>query len=289
MAQDKPEQPQREEPPAGSDAGSPPDASARFSRSAVVEALVLACSRTRLTEVVGADAMVAAVNNTYLAMARDGELVLQPLWDLFALQPGFDPEPALDAMCKIESWAPALRLEVGPPQAVNRLGREERQKRAQRVEVSDAELARVLGQTVPAGEARRKKAAGPARAARAKAEGWRRWAPWVAGLVAAAGFAVAGGFLYQACRPPAFRALAADEVSADIPLRDVKRIGQQVVARLADAAWIERPPAERERELRAALEQLDARGITSLVVLDDQNVAHASIQVVGGQIYVRFY
>jgi hypothetical protein len=104
-----------------------------------------------------------------------------------------------------------------------------------------------------------------------------------------AGFAVAGAFAYRACRPPALRALAATEVSADIPLRDVKRIGQQVVARLADPAWLQRPPAERERDLRAALDQLDARGITSLVVLDDRNVAHASIQVVGGQTYVRFY
>ena len=254
----------------------------QFPRSAIVDAVVLACTRTSLTDVVGPDAMHTAVNTTYLDMASDGVLELQPLWDLFAEQPGFDPEPALDAMCKVKSWEAWFRLKIRRPEAVKQLTLEEQNKRAKSVDVSDAELDKALGlHTETEAQAKPKAAGRPA-------IGGRQRLILIAGaVIALATFTVSGVFLYRNLGGPNFASVDGSKVAGDIPVTNVRKLGRQVNATLTDNAWLKLPIATRTAHLEEAFARLDETD--GLLILDGKKVLRASITAAGSNTQVRFY
>ena len=82
---------------------------------------------------------------------------------------------------------------------------------------------------------------------------------------------------------------AATATARSVVARDARQIGSQVVAHLSDPAWIDLPAADKKGQLEAALSALAGRGVSSLVILDDENVARASIQDQGDRTYIRFF
>jgi len=82
-------------------------------------------------------------------------------------------------------------------------------------------------------------------------------------------------------RGPRFEGVSVSGEAAELPVGKVERLGRTAHARLEDPEWLQLSDDVRTAQLRAAFDALQAKGITSFAILDDEGVVRAAIQASG--------
>ena len=269
---------------------------------AVIDAIVLAFSRSKLRELVGTDAlkMVLSGTTTTRELFPDpGTLSLQPLWDLLESQPGFIPEDATPPLCRIKSWESSLEMTVALPNHLLELDVEAQALRTAECPVGDDELQQILEPPAP-----------PPPPAPAPVPRPRTSEPHAVETVSISGLRVHSGSSRRTMIAVALAVLAiiavivsikltfggeskatrlsASEISNEIPLTQIRQKGPVIGAVLADRSWLSKPEAERRQQLATALDNVKALGANDLVVFDSKGTLVASVASHAGKPIVTF-
>jgi hypothetical protein len=109
-----------------------------------LEALILAFAHSRAKALVGTDALRSVLSGQYRELHKGNRFDLEPVWDLLAEQPGFDPAEVGPPLCRFKSWEGQLGLAIGMPAAMATLDDSDRAELASQVTVPAAQLAEVL-------------------------------------------------------------------------------------------------------------------------------------------------
>ncbi len=278
-----------------------------------LEALILAFSHSRAKTLVGTDALRSVLSGQYREIHHDGEFDLEPVWQLLAQQPGFDPAHVRPALCRFKGWEKELGVAVRMPADLSELGEFERAELAAQVQVPAHERSRVLrGAQVlsddpeaaavdmadqasqtrpaparPAARVERPETA-PSVPLTAKTPRLRRLTPGqrralevIALILALTGFSVAGIQLQRGCQSHEWEQLST-RFAGDIPLAGASRQGPEVSGSLADARWLALPAPVRTSHMKRALEGLP-RDVQVFFVRDRQGHVRAVARWYGSQ------
>jgi hypothetical protein len=280
----------------------------RASTRELIEVIVLAFSRSGVKRVVSPDTLRMVLNVAYGALVPRGRLDLNVVWEMIANMPGLDREGATPPFCAIKSWEPKLGLPIDLPAHLTGMTAADVAEKAMTVPVNDADLsaARSRGGT-PATDAHAEAEAGADAAVEDKphAKQDRRAARQAAGVdpaqrrrrkliviglgvLSIALFGFAGVILVRNLAGPRYAPVSIKNFAGPIPLRDVKQLGDQVVATLADESWLSLPDVERTRQLEGALRNLKPSNAKSLVIFDATQTVRASVHwSAGGHVIVK--
>lgn len=261
-----------------------PDPS-RVSLNAVIEAIVLAFSRSDLRTVVPPDAFRMVLNSRYGGLVPGGRLSLQEVWSMLQGQPGVQPEVATPAFCLIKSWEQRFGMPVDLPAHLNGLSQSERAAEAAKIKVGVVDLDRALaaGTAAPASEpASRPRVSEPKKpvAPRMDARQRRLTIGLAVGIAAAAGLAgwrvvreVSGGGDWKPAK--------LEDLLEPLPVKTARKLGKQVTVTIGDPAWFEQSAEERRAQLTRAIERLSDRDFDSLAVLSPDGQLKATAQLAG--------
>lgn len=278
-----------------------------------LEALILAFSHSRAKTLVGTDALRSVLSGQYREIHHDGEFDLEPVWQLLAQQPGFDPAHVRPALCRFKGWEKELGVAVRMPADMSAMGEFERAELAAQVHVPAHERSRVLrgaqvlsddpeaaavdiadqasqSRSAPARPAARLDRAdpGPSVPLTAKTPRLRRLTPGqrralevVALIIALAGFSAAGMQLQRGCQTPQWETLST-RFAGDIPISAASRQGPEVSGALRDERWLALPAPVRTTHMKKALEGL-SRDVQVFFVRDREGRVRATARWSGGQ------
>lgn len=257
-----------------------------------LEALILSFSHSRAKALVGTDALRSVLKGQSRELLHDGGFDLEPVWQLLAEQPGFDPDHVRPALARFKSWEAHLGVAVRMPEAMTGLTELELNELAAHVQVPAHERRRVLGGALvqsddPAlggvdlseDEPERR----PTPAARAEPESplphttrtprlrrlsarQRRNLEIAAMVVGLLGFSLAGLQLQRSCATTSWEDVST-RFAGDIPIQSAERQGPEVSGELRDARWLTLAPAVRTAQMKAALEALP-RDVQAFFVRD---------------------
>lgn len=267
-------------------------------RDTIIGAIVLAFSHSKLKDVVGTDALRSVLSGQYRDLVAGGRLHLQPVWDLLADQPGFDPTEAQPPIAAIRSWQSDLGLEVELPASMSELSPSELMALASHCPVpKSARKSLFLGAEAAVASPARKTSEPAASGAftpkvtKGKAKVSRRRPGLELGLAVLAllGLSFGGLSLYRYFVGGEFAAVRVT-IKGNLPVQESKRLGSELSVTLSDSSWFERAEEVRRADLEAALKGLDNDGISSLVVRDDRQAVRASAQWFGSprELVIRF-
>jgi hypothetical protein len=268
------------------------------SKRAVIDALVLAFSHSRAKELVGTDALRSVLDVEYSELTASGAFALQGVWELLQQQPGFEQAAAIPPLCAFKQWERRLGIEVRMPEDLSHYDEIETRRQASDCRVPAAELSAVVDkpETSPATESVNKPGQATKRVSKARVDtsrsgfhkrpakpalppARRRAIIALASAIALASFAFVGVTAYRGCSPEAeWHDFEASAFAGDLPIRDARRLGKRVGARLSDPHWLEGPAAMREQQLADAFKVLERRKIVMLFLTDDRDHIVASVQ-----------
>ncbi len=278
-----------------------------------LEALILAFSHSRAKTLVGTDALRSVLSGQYREIHHDGEFDLEPVWQLLAQQPGFDPAHARPALCRFKGWEKELGVAVRMPADMSAMGEFERAELAAQVHVPAHERSRVLrGARVlsddpeaaavdmadDAGQTRSAPARPSARhdrpdtapsvphtaktpRLRRMSAGQRRALEVIALILGLTGFSAAGVQLQRGCQTQQWETLTT-RFAGDIPIAAASRQGPEVSGALNDERWLALPAPVRTTHMKRALEGL-SRDVQVFFVRDRQGHVRATARWFGAQ------
>jgi hypothetical protein len=260
------------------------DAAPKVSKQGVVEAFLLACSHSLVTQFITPEALRTVLELEFVDLIAGGSFDLQAVWELLEEQPSFDASAVGPPMCVFKSWED--RIGLLPPGKLARVLAEVAD--AERTAARDAERRAHAREAAEAGHS----------AAPSVARG--RFGAWVerhrgtvlalASLVGVSGLGVAGVSALRGCRSSGHWSAARIDLG-ELPATDARRLGSQVGARLTDPRWLELPREQREAQLVAALNRLKGDDVSVLFLTDDSGAVRATVQRQGGRqprVEVRF-
>lgn len=265
---------------------------------ALIEAIVLAFTRSPVGGAIGADALRLVLSGRYGALVPQGRLDLAGVWQMLQSQPGVTASAATPAFCLLKTWEARLGLPVDLPKYLTGLSQSERNAQAATCKVPAMELDRVLAGAPPpvnqavtrAGDATNG-ADRPRRRGRPRLPETRADKVKLAGATAGAvlSLAVAVFLLFRGVAGGGFHGGPDGEFAAPIPVGAVKQLGKQVKATLTDPAWLSLPEEERRGHMTDALHRLADRGVEVFALFGDDQRLKASAQAEGdGAVVVRF-
>lgn len=256
---------------------------AATSPATLIDVVVLVFARSDLKNLVGTDALRTVLSGSQRALfPSPGTMSLQPVWELIESQPGFDAEQAIPPMCRLKTWENQLKIRIEMPTSLADLDLAAREKKAFECNVGDDELNKVLKLPAPVAKKEVTRAiessSGPERT---KAK--RSLSPKIAIVAAVLGLAAAGISIYLTLgrrEPNNTVKVAATEISADLPMRDVRRNGKLVVGTLTDAkSWLAKSEFLRRQQLEAMVPKLKAQQATGLMLMDSQGQIVATLKL----------
>jgi hypothetical protein len=269
------------------------------SATTLIDVIVACCSRSELKPLVGTDALRTVLQGAEMQRAmfpERGVMTLQPLYDLLTEQAGFEHAFSIVPLCRIKEWESVLGVKVELPTALAEMTPEERTEAADRSRLTSSELSAILVPPVPRSKSPTVPGGPPARNKPITRElGMAAWTER-AGMstrgkiaVAAAVLSVVavGVSLYLTLRSThKVDHLEAKAISSDIPLANVRRSGDVIVATISDPAWIAKPERERRAQLEAAADNV--RTLGKKLVLMDSKAAPVGTLVVDQDAVVTF-
>jgi hypothetical protein len=263
-------------------------------KNVIVELVLLGLARSRLKDT-GLDALRGVLLSDARLAVLDGEVDLQPVWDVLEGQPGWDAAAARGPFCFVKSLEPRLQVTVNLPGAMATLTAAEIAGHAAGCRPKRDDIERAIADEPPRRRrwSREVKAVAAPRAEPAAAT--PRWKKAL-GIGAAAVTCVSLVYLAHLLvdelgGPTKPTRMEPAEVSSSIPLRSVEQWGNEVHAVLADPSWLAEPEPARRKQLEGALGRLAARKLGVLVITDEANRTRATAQSFGRppQTFVRFY
>lgn len=289
-------------------------ARALVSKEILIELLVHTLAKSTLREVVAPEALRTVLASEYHEMVRGDVCDLQPLWDLLAAQPGFEPKAAYPPLLYVKSLEPRLGLRIELPREVGPIGATERETFVALLPVKRDEIEKILAGTFERGDASASLStptvtgSGSARASRSPGRTWageaaeaaappdpaaarrrRLVVGAVSGAVALASLIVVVVTLAGGSKL-AFRPFDVRAIAGSLPATSARAFGAELHVVVSDARWWERTAEEREADLAAAFAALPAE-FAVLVIEDEQGRPKASVQrhPQKDAPYVRFY
>jgi hypothetical protein len=268
-------------------------------REAVIDVLALAFSRSMVRDAVTRDALVACLEPWEQVFRNNRVLALDKVWELAKGSATFDEKSALAPLCFVKTQERRMGIVVELPRALN-LSATDIQTHAALCPVKREDLDKILGPSRPTmmGEPRTdnkvtRDLTMPVIAAAARRRAGARWKTIAASVLLAAGVGLSGVTLISTCGGGRGGWRQLDTAAFDgIPVKDAKKLGNQVTATLSDPAWLKRPEAERRALLLAALERLRSQHAVEVVALlgEDRQV-RAAAQLTGSppRPQVRWY
>jgi hypothetical protein len=253
-------------------------------KQAVIDALVLVFSRSKLREVVGTDALKVVLDVQYREMLRGSELHLEPLWSLLVEQPGFDEQAARPPIARFKRLGERLGITVVLPSAMASCDDLEIAALSAGCEVAESDVDKIVRQHDPtlAAEREAKRAAAIDAALDAQprvvSAGTRLPVLIVAAVVALGAFGFTGWQVYQAFAGPTVSFQPLQIQIEGMPIKEATRRQNEGVIKLSDDGWLRKPAADRESMLSRALDQASSHGIDVLVVMDTGGAIRASAQ-----------
>jgi hypothetical protein len=267
------------------------------SATTLIDVIVACCSRSELKPLVGTDALRTVLVGADMQRAmfpERGMMTLQPLYDLLTEQAGFDHAHAIVPLCRIKEWQSQLGVQIELPVALAEMTPEERAEAANASEVTSDDLAVILVPPAPPSAV-----ASPPAPVRKKPQtlelGMAAWTEptrlskygKLVMVAAALSVIAAGVSLYLTLRTTDdVEHLEPKSISADIPLANVRRSHDVIVATISDPAWIAKPERERRAQLEAAADNVRAHGKRLLLV--DSKAAPVATLVVDQETVVTF-
>lgn len=258
--------------------------------STLIDAIVLVFSRSKLRDLVGTDALKTVLEGS----ARDlfpqpGMMSLQPVWDLLETQEGFQPDLAIPPLCRLKTWQPRLGVVVELPAQAQHLEGPEIETQAMYCAANEDDLEKLLKpKTVPIPSAARVvEVASDATEEDRRAPSNRRLGfalVFMAIAIAAASFSI----WYTFRETSDTKRLAPADLSAEIPLRDVRQSGPTLAGTLSDPQWVLKPEGDRRRALEAALLKAVPLGAKRFMVFDSTGKLRATSVLVNGKPVVTF-
>jgi hypothetical protein len=255
------------------------------SKRVIIDAIVLAFSKSDVRDVVGTDALKMVLEGRYLEMVKTpGVLNLQPVWDLLLTQPGVSADQVKPAFARIKLWENRLHVPIVLPKDLDTLTSVERDRLAQKCRASDEELARILNPGAGAGAARPREApvasaphlSGPIKDTPQPSSTRKT----IAYALFAIGIIGAGFSTYWALGGSKIDSLTPAQVSTEIPLKGAKRSGETIGAVLADTgAWMAHSESDRKRMLVQAMEKTQALGAARVVLMDEKGQVYGQAQL----------
>lgn len=270
------------------------------SKRVIIEALVLVFSRSKISKLVGTDALRTVLTAEYRQHVSAGKLNFEPLWTLLEAQPGFDPQLAAAPICRFKTWEKLFGLQVILPPALSSLSDTEIREQAMSCDVPAKELQALLrSQTTPppddislpanSAAARRAEKAkrigresGSLRARKSVAsqpKNRRKILQIGAIAVTVVAFGIAGARLYKGCNPEAeYQVVSISTLSQVLPISKTDRLGGQVRAHLSNDGWLSKDEAARKADLQAAFAAVQPTGANALLIYDTRGALKASVQ-----------
>ena len=256
------------------------------SKRTIIDAIVLAFSKSEVRDVVGTDALKMVLEGRYLEMVKvPNVLSLQPVWDLLLSQQGVAAEQVNPVFCRIKQWENRLNMPIVLPRELDTLTSVERDRLAQKCRVPDEELARILNPGSPSAPRAKstpiatapqlsggiKDTAGAAPSSTRKTIAYALFAVGILGAGVSTFWALGGNKV---------EALTPAQVSTEIPIKGAKRSGETIGAVLADKnAWMQKSEADRKRLLVQAFEKTQSLGAARFVLMDDKGQVFGHAQL----------
>jgi hypothetical protein len=258
------------------------------SKRVVVDAIVLAFSKSDVRDVVGTDALKMVLEGRYLEMIKTpGVLSLQPVWDLLLSQEGVTADQVKPVFSKIKQWENRLNVPIVLPKDLEELTSVERDRLAQNIRVPDEELARILNPGSVAAPRPKSVRSVPVAAAPQLSGGIKdlgvppsKTRKMVAFALFTVGVLGAGISAVWALGGGKVESLTPAQVSTEIPLKGARRSGETIGAVLADKnAWMQKSQADRRRMLEQAFEKTQSLGAARFVLMDDKGEVFGHAQL----------
>ena len=253
-----------------------------------IDALVLAFQYSKASALVGTDALRMVISGQYRDMLEGDILKLDALWGLLESQPGFSPELVIPPLCRFKSWEADLAVEVQLPPAISELSGLEVRGQADKIVVPEKELDKVLERGRFTEVERQQRASrwadGAADEIAPAPVTTKQSRPVVLALVsliAVAGFAVAGFFVFQSLQAADWQTIDRASFSDVLPAAKAERHGQDVGVVLRDDRWLALGKETRKKNLREALTRLGRDGVKTLFVRDVKGAVRGIAQFYG--------
>lgn len=259
--------------------------------STLIDAIVLVFSRSKLRDLVGTDALKTVLEGS----ARDlfpepGTMALQPVWDLLETQQGFQPDLAIPPLCRLKHWQGRLGVLVELPAQAQHLEASEIETQAMYCTANEDDLQKLLKpKTVPIPSAAR-----VVEVASDATDGDDRQAPsrrkmTFALVFMAIAIAAAAVSIWLTFRNASdTKHLAPNDLTAEIPLRDLRQAGPTFAGTLNDPNWLLKPEVERRRAMEAATLKAIPLGAKRFMVFDAKGKLRATSVLVNGKPVVTF-
>jgi hypothetical protein len=259
-------------------------------RDVIIGAIILAVSSSKLTNIVGMDALRTVLSGQYRDLVEGGVLRLPHVWDLLADQPGFDADAARAPMAVLHSWEKDLGLSVELPAPMRDATATELMAWASHCPVNKAQRKQLFAaQPAPTrATGRQTKTPGfTPKAKKQKAQKRRPGLELVLAVVGVLGLAFGGFSLLRSMSTGEFE--EASLPLQDLPATSQKKLGDQLSVTVG-ADWLAKSEEERESDLRKTMEGLDKHDIAVLVVQDEKGAVRASAQWFGSprKLAIRF-
>jgi hypothetical protein len=279
-------------------------AAPQATKGTVLELVMLALANSPLKEM-GLDAMRSVLKGDPRLAVINGAFDLQPIWDLFESQEGFDPEAARPPFCFLKSLETKLAVSITFPQQLEALSPAERTRYAGLCMARRDEVEKILATPIT-DEAAQSGMARPSKQA-AEPQAGASWAPKKQGrkinktmLAVISGVLCLAGMIFLTVylinngdHTPSFSKMDTEWAGA-IPLASAEKWATEVHAVFSDTGWLSKvPEEERKRQMTQALQKLAEKNLSVLIVEDDTKKVRASAQYMGKppaqKIVVRFY
>jgi len=283
-------------------------------RRVYVDALTFCLEKSKVATIVDAQTVRSVLQSAAGELWREGELRLELVWKILTQQPGMTAADVAPPLFLFKSVEGELAVDVRLPMALSSLPKGEQKKLLETMTVPREELLQKLGALVDAARAEEDRArAADARPAAPAATGKGALADAVAAAANAADTPAKGAVPLPAA-PPAQQArkkklaialgivallgngvaaalllggrpqpMALDELSAVVRVTDGKRVGESLVARLADPKFDQAPADEQQKMLGRLYEIAARKGLRVVTLVDANGRTRAMVSEVAGQ------
>jgi hypothetical protein len=239
----------------------------------VLDALVLAFRHSPMQPLATSGVLKAALEKEWKQVnPRPGNLSLKAVLAVLKMQPGFDFDRMVPALCRIKMWEPYLKMEVELPQEFLLKRIMDHASRAAACRVPDAELAKVLPSAAVALQVFSGSRLKPIAQKAPEPPPPPSRAPLVVATVLGTLLVLAGGGAGAWWWMNSQRVTVVDvlTVSDDIALTQAQRKGSAVTATLKDRTWLTFPKGERSQQVLRALTRVQAmEGVREFSLVDD--------------------
>ncbi len=224
------------------------------------------------------------LSGLYGSASPGDRIQLQALWDLLAGRPNFEPGWMVAPLCRIKSWEDRLAMSIVLPRDLAGLSAGDRELAAARCTLDPGELTGVFetvadtqtpmstpiaSRETPVSGRRLSSTVAPVPspsfADRSRSAPSRRKRPWVVIGVLSLLLPIVAAVL-------TFSGDGVDRVQPSVlgdglPLIEVTRQGDNMIAVLRDATWVLQATNERRVKLEEAFRRAEALGVSALLVL----------------------